>query len=90
MSGPATITGFSASAIRAASRSTWIGSGEALPVTSRSMISLASVSPISKSQSSIGIETITGPLGGRLARWIAWAIARGTSSARAGSKANFT
>ncbi len=41
-------------------------------------------------QSSIGIDTNAGPAGGRLAWWIAWASANGTSAAREGSWLHFT
>ncbi len=49
-----------------------------------------SVSSTSAYQSSIGIETKVGPRGGSSARWAPWARARGTSSARAGSKDHLT
>ena len=84
-SGPTTRTGFSAAASRCASACTSSGSAPARPLTLREVWCATASSSTSARQSSIGIETNTGPRGGSAARWVARAIACGTSSARGGS-----
>ena len=84
-SGPTTSTGFEAAASRRASSATRSGSAPARPLTSRPSWCPVASSSTSARQSSIGIETNTGPRGGSAARWVARAIACGTSSARGGS-----
>src|SRR5688572_32753031 len=66
------------------------GSGAAAPDTSRAITLAVEAGSASASQSSIGIETNAGPLGGVAARWMARASACGTSAARAGSKLDLT
>ena len=86
MSGPATSTGLSAALeppgevgdrLRVA--------GARGPLVRRAIAARASASSTSASQSSIGIETNAGPLGGSVARCAARPSASGTSSARGGS-----
>ena len=67
-------------------RATIAGSATARPVDAcASSGGATAASSTSASQSSIGIETNTGPFGGSAARWAARASAWGTSSARGGS-----
>ena len=61
------------------------GSAPARPSTVRVVWWRTASSSTSARQSSIGIETNTGPCGGSAARWVARASACGTSSARGGS-----
>ncbi len=82
ISGPATITGFSADSIRFARSLTAAGSAPALLTTERLIACPASPSSTSTVQSSIGIERKTGPFGGIEARWIPRASAATVSSAR--------
>ncbi len=90
MSGPATITGLRAPAIRSASAAIRDGSGTARPSTRRASVCGSVAASASWLQSSIGIETKAGPRGGSEAWWIARASAAGTSWARGGSWLHFT
>ena len=90
MSGPATITGDSAPARRSARSASAASSGAVRPITRRAMAAALRSASASAFQSSIGIETNAGPLGGSMAWWMARAIAPGTSWARGGSWLHFT
>jgi hypothetical protein len=85
MSPPATKTGFAAAISRCASACTSAGSAPARPSTVRVVWWRIASSSTCAAQSSIGIETNTGPCGASAARWVARASACGTSSARGGS-----
>ena len=61
-----------------------------LELTTRLTVCAKRSSSASCPQSSIGIDTNTGPRGGSEAWWMARASASGTSSARGGSCAHFT
>ena len=84
-SGPATSTGLVAAASASAAACRAARSGDIRPVTVRRIALAARSESASASQSSIGIETNTGPRGGSDAIWIARPIAVGTSWGRGGS-----
>ena len=90
MSGPATNTGVRALSSSGASCASAAGSGATRVLTTRLSAWAARSASASWSQSSIGIETNTGPRGGSDAWWIARDRARGTSCARDGSCAHLT
>ena len=90
MSGPAIITGDSASDRRSATSASAASSGAVRPMTRRAMAAPARSASASAFQSSIGMETNAGPLGGSDAWWIARAMAPGTSCARGGSWLHLT
>jgi hypothetical protein len=71
--------------IRSASCSIVLPQAAARPPTRRWLWCATAASSTSAAQSSIGIETNTGPVGGSVAMWMPRAIACGTSSARGGS-----
>ena len=85
MSGPATKTGLRAVASRCARSRTTSGSAVARPVTRRPIACSAAAASTGTSQSSMGMETKTGPAGGSVATCAARASASGTSSAAGGS-----
>ena len=60
------------------------------PLSARAVWLAKSCGSSSARQSSIGIDTNAGPIGGSVAWLIACASANGTSSARGGSKLDFT
>ena len=84
-SGPTTSSGLVADSSRLARSRTASGSAAPGPVTERPIWCGIASASASASQSSIGIDTNTGPFGARPARCAPRASACGTSSARGGS-----